>query len=68
MKIAVLGAGGISGCHVPAWQRIEEAELVAICDVMPDRLEKYKDTGAHLYESCDEMLEKEQIDILDICL
>ncbi len=68
MKIAVLGAGGISGAHVPAWQRIEEAELVAVCDVMPDRLEKYKDTGARLYESCDEMLEKEQIDILDICL
>ena len=68
MKVAVLGAGGISGCHVPAWQRIEEAELVAICDIMPDRLEKYKDTGARLYESCDEMLEKEQIDILDICL
>lgn len=68
MKVAVLGAGGISGAHVPSWQRIPEAELVAICDVMPDRLEKYKDTGARLYESCDEMFEKEEIDILDICL
>lgn len=68
MKVAVLGAGGISGCHVPAWQKIEGAELVAICDVVAERLEKYKDLDVRFYESCDEMLEKEEIDILDICL
>lgn len=68
LKVAVLGAGGISGCHVPGWKRIPEAEIVAICDVMPDRLEKYKDVGAKLYENCDEMLLNEEIDIVDICL
>lgn len=68
LKIAVLGAGGISGAHVPSWQKVEEAQLVAICDVVPERLEKYKDLDVHFYESCDEMLENEEIDILDICL
>ena len=68
IKIAVLGAGGISGCHVPAWKRIPEAKIVAICDVMPERLEKYKDIDASFYEDCDEMLAKEEIDIVDICL
>ncbi len=68
LKVAVLGAGGISGAHVPAWLRIPEAKLVAICDVMPDRLERYKDTGANLYEDCEEMFKNEEIDIIDICL
>ena len=69
IKVAVLGTGGISGAHVPAWEKIPEAKIVALCDVMPDRLQKYPHlTDVNRYADCDEMLEKEEIDILDICL
>ncbi len=68
LKVAVLGAGGISGAHIPSWIRIPEVELVAICDVMPERLERYKETGAKLYTDCEEMFANEEIDIIDICL
>ncbi len=68
LKVAILGAGGISGAHVPGWKKIPEAKIVAVCDVMPERLEKYKDIDANFYENCDEMLANEEIDIVDICL
>ncbi len=68
LKVAVLGTGGISGAHIPAWLRIEEAELVAICDVQADRMERFAGTGARQYTDCEEMFANEEIDILDICL
>lgn len=68
LKVAVLGTGGISGAHIPGWLRIPEVELVAICDVQPDRMERFAGTGARQYTDAEEMFAKEEIDILDICL
>ena len=66
MKIGLVGVGGISGEHIPAWEAMEDAELIALCDIRPERMERYP--NKHRYISFDEMLEKENIDILDICL
>lgn len=66
LKIGLIGVGGISGEHIPAWKAIESAELTAICDIRPERMECYPDI--HRYTDFDEMLKKEDIDILDICL
>lgn len=66
LKVGLVGVGGISGAHIPAWEAMEETNLVALCDIRSERLEKYPDK--HLYTDFDEMLEKEQLDILDICL
>ena len=66
LKVALVGVGGISGCHIPTWESMEETELVALCDVRPERFEPYE--GKRCYTDFDEMLEKEEIDILDICL
>ncbi len=66
LKVGIVGVGGISGAHIPAWEEMEEAELVALCDIRPERMEKY-DNKRH-YVDFDEMLEMEELDILDICL
>ena len=66
LKVALVGVGGISGAHIPAWEKREDAELVAICDIRPEQMEKYPEKRH--YTDFDEMLEKEEIDILDICL
>lgn len=66
LKIGLVGVGGISGAHIPAWEAMENAELVALCDIRPERMEKYE--GKRLYTDFDEMLDNEQLDILDICL
>ena len=66
LKVGFVGVGGISGAHIPAWEAMEETTLVALCDVRQECLDKYPDK--HLYTDFEEMLEKEQLDILDICL
>ena len=45
---------------------MEDAKLVALCDIRPEQMEKYPDK--HHYERFDDMLDQESLDILDICL
>lgn len=66
LKVAVVGVGGISGAHIPAWEEMKDAELVALCDIRPERMEKYE--GKRCYTDIDELLKNEELDILDICL
>ena len=66
LKIGLVGVGGISGAHIPAWEAMEDAELVAICDIRTERMEKYPDKRH--YTNFEEMLANEELDILDICL
>lgn len=66
LKVALVGVGGISSAHIPAWESMKETELVALCDIRPEQMEKYPEKRH--YTDFDEMLKKEKIDILDICL
>ena len=66
LKVAVVGVGGISRSHIAAWKSFDDAELVALCDIRPEQMEKYPEQPH--YTNLDEMLEKEELDILDICL
>lgn len=66
LKVGLVGVGGISGAHIPVWEKMENAELVALCDIRPERMEKY--SGKRCYTDFDEMLANEELDILDICL
>lgn len=66
LKVGLVGVGGISGAHIPAWEAMEDVELVALCDIRPEQMERYP--KQRHYTNVDEMLEKELLDILDICL
>ena len=66
LKVGLVGVGGISGSHIPNWEKMEDVELVALCDVRPERMEKY--AHLHCYSNVDDMLVNEKLDILDICL
>ena len=66
LRVGLVGVGGISGAHIPAWEAMEDVELVALCDVRPGQMKKYP--AKRRYVDFDEMLEKETLDILDICL
>ena len=66
LKIGLVGVGGISGAHIPAWEEMADAELVALCDIRPERMEKF--TDKRCYTDFDEMLANEEFDIIDICL
>ena len=66
LKVGLVGVGGISGAHIPAWQSMEDVEFVALCDVRPEQMTRYPELRQ--YTDMDDMLAKEQLDILDICL
>ena len=64
LKVGLIGVGGISGAHIPGWLSLDGVELVALCDVRPEQMEKYPDIRH--YTDFDEMLRNEELDILDI--
>jgi hypothetical protein len=42
LKVAVIGAGGIAtAMHAPAWAANHEAVMTAVCDVIPEKAEKF---------------------------
>ena len=71
VKLAIVGAGSISYNHGHGIERIEEAELVAVCDIHKEQLEKFSQTfqleERHCYTDTDEMLKNEEIDGVIIC-
>jgi UDP-N-acetyl-2-amino-2-deoxyglucuronate dehydrogenase len=67
-KAAVVGCGGIAQVHGNAIVNGDFAQLTACADILPQRAEAYSKTfGGNPYASLEEMLEKEEIDVLHIC-
>ena len=69
-KVAVVGTGLIATRkHLPAWQRSDKAELVAVCELNPEQGEKIKKEFGipKAYTDLGELLEAEKPDIVDIC-
>lgn len=66
LKVGLAGVGAISKAHISAWESMENVELVALCDIRKETFANYP--GKHFYVDFEEMLAKEQLDIVDICL
>lgn len=71
IRLAFIGTGSISGSHLGALQHLPEYEIVAGCDIKPERLEWFKQQpgcqGAKVYADYNEMLAKEKLDAVDVC-
>lgn len=68
IRVGLIGIGGMGGTHFNCYKNIKDAEIVAVCDVRTDMAkEKVKNENIHIYESYDELLEKENLDYVDIC-
>jgi len=70
LRFGMIGVGKISqGCHLTAYDKIDDVKIVAICDINEERLEevgkKYPD--AKLYTDYRKMIEDEELDAVDIC-
>ena len=69
LKVAVIGCGRVSVMHLGSIALLDEAELVACCDIKKDRAESAaKKYGVKAYTSYEEMLSCEQLDAVHICL
>lgn len=66
LKVGVVGCGGISGAHIPSYLKMEDVKLVAICDIRPEKTERYECDKK--YTDYDLMLSENEFDIIDVCL
>ncbi len=65
VNIAIIGAGGIANnVHLPSLAQIEEANLVAVCDLREEKARKAAEKYGipSVYTSMYEMFEKEELD------
>ena len=68
-RSAVVGCGNIFPMHAVSITRVENAELVAVCDIKEDRAKKKaEEFGCKYYLDYKEMIEKENLDVIHICL
>ncbi len=71
LKAGIIGCGGIAnGKHMPATKAVGLAELVAFCDIIPERAEKarqeYGTKDAKVFVDYRELL-KEDLDVVFVC-
>ncbi len=69
VRIGFIGTGGIAGMHLGLLPVIERAELVAFSDLLIERAQAAADRcGGRAYDDYREMLDKEQLDAVYVCL
>lgn len=71
-KIAIIGCGGIAnGKHMPSLKKLDNVQMVAFCDIIPERAEeakaKYGTEDAKVYSDYKELLKDGSIDIVHVC-
>ena len=69
MKVGVIGIGEIAKLHLNALKETNQ-EIVAICDIIPERCEsaiKEFSLNAKTYENYQEMIDCEKLDAVHIC-
>lgn len=70
LRIGIVGAGNIAeNAHLPAYEKCSNCEPVAICDIDYERAKRVaeKYNIKEVYGSAEEMLEKCELDAVDIC-
>ena len=70
MKVGLIGTGGISNRHmIPYLERPDRVQLTAVCDIVEPLAQEYaKKAGVdEIYLDFEEMLQKADIDAVDIC-
>ncbi len=69
MKVGVIGCGRIAVMHLVSIENIEGIELAACCDIKKNRADEVaKNYGCNAYTDYAEMLDKEELDAVHICL
>ena len=69
VRWAIVGCGVISSTHGKAITAAPDAELIATCDIIPERAEKCAETygAAAWYTDYNEMMKRDDIDVVSIC-
>lgn len=68
LRVGLIGAGGIGRTHLASYGRVREAQVVAIADIHGDAAQAAaQQAGAQAFREVEEMLERVELDAVDIC-
>lgn len=71
LRIGIIGNGGIAkAVHLPAYQKMDEVEIVATCDILPHRMDEVEKILGHSikkYQDYKDLIADPNIDAIDIC-
>lgn len=68
-RVGLIGCGGIAGSHLAGYRLVDEAELVACCDLNGARAEDFA-RRAGISDACTdyrELLARDDLEMVDIC-
>ncbi|MBR6633019.1 MAG: Gfo/Idh/MocA family oxidoreductase [Clostridia bacterium] len=69
IRVGIIGCGAIFPMHSVSITQCQDAELVAVCDVIEERAQKKANQlGCAYYTDYKEMVEKERLDSVHVCL
>ena len=72
VKVGIIGCGGIANSkHMPSLKTVENLEIVAFCDIIPERAEKaaatYGVEGAKVFTDYHDLLAMDEIEVVHVC-
>ncbi|MDO8585596.1 MAG: Gfo/Idh/MocA family oxidoreductase [Armatimonadota bacterium] len=68
LRVGLVGYGVIGIYHLDLWSKVTGAEVVAVCDVVPERAqEAAAKFGSEAYYDYGDMLARAKLDAVDIC-
>ena len=72
IRVAIIGTGSIANAHVQAYlKQAGRCEIAALCDVVPGKAQQMKERygfqNTDCYEDYRELLQREDIDLVDVC-
>ena len=70
LKVGVIGCGSIAKYrHFPEYEANKHVEIVAVCDIVEDRVNEFAETyEAKAYTDYEQLLADDSIDIISVCL
>ena len=72
IKVGIIGCGGIANSkHMPSLKKVADCEMVAFCDIIPERAEKAAKTfgtpDAKWFTDYKELIKNSDIDVVHVC-
>ena len=71
LRVGVIGCGFISPAHLNGYNKLDNVEITALCDIIEERANnaasKFASPDTKIYTDYKEMLAKESLDIVSVC-
>ncbi|MBE6828865.1 MAG: Gfo/Idh/MocA family oxidoreductase [Ruminococcaceae bacterium] len=67
VRIGIVGTGNMGAVHRSNYALIDDCQVVAVVGQSPQGKEKAKEWGLPVYDTISEMVQKEPVDLVDIC-